>query len=115
MSNLQLPPVNDLTSARAYLGDRDDMRLGHNTRIRRGLGGDVVVTYHGTDIVTYTNDGQTILRANGWVTATTANRLNKLTPGHVRVGRRHNDFRVTIGDDTTTWDGYGVYLIPPTT
>lgn len=114
MSNLQLPNVTDLDSAREFLGNRQSARLGHNTTIRRGLGGDVIVTYHATDIVTYANDGTIILQANGWVTATTANRLHKLTPTNVRVGRKLGDFRVTLDDVTYSWDGHGTFQIAPT-
>lgn len=112
MSNLDTQDVTDLGSARAFLGNRQVARLCNNTTIRHGLGGDIIVTYHATDIVTYCNDGATILRADGWVTATTATRLHKLTPAHVRVGRKGDDFRVTINDGKPdTWDGQGAYVI----
>lgn len=120
MSNLRLPDVHDLETARTFLGDRQSARLGHNTTIRRGPGGDVVVTYHETDIVTYCDAGNIILRADGWVTATTANRLHKLTPATVGVGRKLGDYVVTLmprpwawdEGDVHTWDGSGEFQIP---
>lgn len=119
MSNLKLPDVTDLDSARAFLGDRQRARLGHNTTIRRGLGGDVIVTYHETDIVTYCGDGTIILKADGWVSATTANRLHKLTPATVCVGRKLGDYVITImpaprdwdNGERHTWDGHGIFQI----
>ena len=112
MSNLKLPDVTDLESARRFLGGRQRSRLGYATTIGLAAGGDVVVTHHSTDIIRYLSDGGIWLRADGWVTSTTADRMHRLTPPHVRVGRRLGNYVVTIDEESYIWGGIGVFQIP---
>lgn len=81
-----LDTINNYGAAAKALGNREERAIAHNTTIRR-QGGDIIVRYYETDIVTYHPDGRITLRDGGWSTATTIKRLHALTPAGVRVRR----------------------------
>ena len=82
-----LDTINNYRVATRYLGSKSERKLAHNTTIRR-QGGDIIVRYYETDIVTYHPDGRITLRDGGYSTATTIKRLHAMTPSGVRVRRK---------------------------
>jgi hypothetical protein len=70
--------IRTFAQANAYLGRKDSRPLpGRSTRLRRTLDGDIAVTYHWTDVVTYHPDGRITLRTGGWYSYTTKARINE--------------------------------------
>lgn len=112
MSNLKfLATVKSYEDADKFLDGKQARRLGHNTYVERG-DNVIAVRYHSTNIVTYVPGDVIVLRANGWVTSTTANRMHMLTPDNVRIGRKQGEF--LISDEVGTneaWDGYEPYTV----
>jgi allantoicase len=47
------------------------------TTVKKDSAGNLVVTYHATDVVTARPDGSVVLNANGWFTNTTRLRMNQ--------------------------------------
>ena len=112
-----LATVTNYREADDFLDGRESRRIAHNTYVERRPSGDIAVRLHRTDVVTYAHDapGVLYLRADGWVTVTTADRMNEFTPDGVRVNRHGADFWLTINGygPETVWDGRhprGVYL-----
>jgi len=99
MSNLKLENVTDYASAKAFIGNRDRAKLGHNTYLYRGKKADFFyVEYHGNLIVRY-QPTVTYATNSGWHTRTTTNRLNKLTNMSFRIRQGvHQYFNKTTGD-----------------
>lgn len=85
MSNLSLKH-NPQTYAEAEkaLGNRDEITIGHNTKLARNGAREIVATYHGNPIVSYTPEGVWASWA-GWTSSTTATRLNKLAPARFNI------------------------------
>lgn len=90
-------------AARARLGKRDHLTIGHNTSLER-FDGVIAVRLHSTNVLTFTADGWTIIRANGWETSTTSDRVNALLPPGWRIG---GDGKGQRGD------GWGLYRTGP--
>lgn len=85
MSNLSLKAnPNSYEAAVQALGDRETVTIGHNTKLERNGAGEIVATYHGNPIVSYTPAGVWATWA-GWTTSTTATRLNKLAPARFNI------------------------------
>jgi len=68
--------------ALSALGNKKEVKLGHNTWVCRRDDGDVAVKYHYTDIVTFHPDYSITVRTGGWDTSTTRGRLNDLLSDH---------------------------------
>lgn len=81
------------------------VRLGNNTylAVRPQIEGwpEYAVVLHDTDVVTFKHDGRIILNSGGFVTYTTADRMNAFTPLSVQVSIRGDMFVVHI-------DGFNV-------
>jgi hypothetical protein len=85
MSNLTLKATpNSYEAAVKALGSRESVTIGHNTKLERNGGNEIVATYHGNAIVSYTPDGVWATWA-GWTTNTTATRLNMLAPARFNI------------------------------
>lgn len=54
--------------------------VANNTRLFDNGDGSYRLRYHNTDIITYNADGTWTIRANGWTTLTTAQRLREYSP-----------------------------------
>lgn len=88
MSNLTLKHnPNNYAEAVAVLGNRESITIGHNTKLERNSTDEIVATYHGNAIVSYT-PAEVMATWAGWTTSTTANRLNKLTPARFNIKNR---------------------------
>ncbi len=77
--------IQDLETAREFLGTAEERKLGHNTVAHRYYsmspkGGAVAVFLHLTRIVTYYVDGRVRLDSGGGQTVTTADRIRQLLP-----------------------------------
>jgi hypothetical protein len=108
MSNLKLKatPV-DYKSAMEILKGRESVSIGHNTRLEYS-NGDVYATYHGNAIVRYDSDGSVWASWAGYATPTTANRLNKLSPGRFNIKNREPQVNgVTLTGSWTEWHKVG--------
>lgn len=81
------------------------VRLGNNTYLaeRPQIKGwpEYAVRLHDTDIVTFKHDGKIVLHTGGWVSTTTADRMDTFTPASVRVVLRKGELVAFI-------DGYNV-------
>lgn len=87
MSNLSLKAnPKSYAEAEAALNGRNEVTIGHNTRLVR-KDDTIYATYHHNEIVEYSRDGVYASWA-GWATNTTTNRLNKLAPGSFRIQQR---------------------------
>lgn len=75
----------DFSSWLGFLGKKDERPILNNTTVRRTACGQVAVKLHHTDVVTYTGDGQIILKSGGYATPTTLNRLNRFIPAWAHV------------------------------
>lgn len=88
MSNLKLKHTpKSFEEAAKVLGTRDELVIGHNTRLELIGNHEIAATYHGNEIVRYSPDGVQASWA-GWATSTTTNRLNMLAPGAFRIQQR---------------------------
>lgn len=85
MSNLKLKanPTNHAEAMEALAGKRE-RTIGPNTKLFLSDDGSVYANYHGNTIVEYKKD-RTLASWAGWVTATTALRLNRLTGGRFNI------------------------------
>lgn len=90
---LGIDPVKLLTDKRGKV--RDSLRLENNTTAVRRPGG-IAVQLHGTDVVTFRDDGAVVLNSGGWDTMTTRDRLHRYAPG-ARVYRHDGKTRVAVG------------------
>jgi len=97
MSNLKLENVTDYATAKAFIGNRDRAKLGHNTYLyRHSDTNSFYVEYHGNEIiiyqptVTYATD---CVKGKRWATRTTTNRLNKLTKMSFRIRQGVHQYR----------------------
>lgn len=82
MAKLTQTPTT-LIRALTVLGDKDSVKIGHNTKLEKS-GANVVATLHGHTIVEYTEDA-TFANWAGYVTNTTRDRLNQLTNGRFNI------------------------------
>lgn len=83
----KLKPIKSYQDALDALGDKDAIRLGHNTvLVRRATGQNCdgpAVIYHQTAVVVFNADGTFTLNSGGWETTTTAERIRKYSPAYV--------------------------------
>lgn len=108
--------IRTYDEAAKTLGNKDIRSLpDKETHLARRADGRIAVTLHGTDVVTYHQDSDTItLGSGGYVTLTTARRMNTYTPESVHVRRSNGDF--LISDATASkqhWDGLGEFAVQP--
>jgi hypothetical protein len=97
MSNLTLENVTDYASAKAFIGNRDRAKLGHNTYLYRDwIDNSFYVEYHDNMIVEYRVDS-TYVSNCGWHTPTTTNRLNKLTEMSFRIRQGAHQYLTEVG------------------
>lgn len=61
---------------------RSHKKIAHMTEIRRE-GGDYIIRYHTTDVVTQHADGTFTIRAGSWQSNTTKKRINDYSPAYV--------------------------------
>lgn len=103
MSNLNTHGVTDFESAKRFLGDKSQRVLCFATTLTHEAaspiepGGNVsedgtaitkiTVRHHGSSIIRYYSDGRIMIRNAGWLSATTTDRLHRMTPNSVRVSR----------------------------
>ena len=66
-----------------------------STRVERIDSEKIALYYHTTPVVTWFSDGRSVIRANGFRTATTKNRINDAVPG-CYVWQRHFEWWVTL-------------------
>lgn len=76
--------IKSYKDAEAFLGGKDERKIGHNTWVRRGNDingvGLIEVVYHKTPVVGYLSHGSIVLNTGGWLTVTTKDRINQLSP-----------------------------------
>ncbi len=96
MSNLKLQNITDYASAKAFIGNRDRAKLGHNTYLYRGIADTFQVEYHGNQIIIY-EPTMTYATNCGWHTTTTTNRLNKLTKMSFRIRKGVHQYLTEVG------------------
>lgn len=60
--------------------NKNRRKVGNNTYANRRENGDIAITLHDTDVVTYHSDGTYTLNSGGWLTVTTKDRLNSYSP-----------------------------------
>jgi len=85
MSNLKLKHTpQSYEAAVKVLDGKDSMSIGHNTRLERNGNDEIVATYHGNAIVSYTPAGVWATWA-GWTSSTTSTRLNMLAPARFNI------------------------------
>lgn len=105
MSNLTLKAnPKSYAEAVAALGTKTEAVIGHNTKLVKG-DGEILATYHGNPIVSYSADGDVFASWAGWATSTTTNRLNKLAPGAFRIQQR----QANLNGETV--DSYGWHKV----
>jgi hypothetical protein len=80
----RLQRIGGLDDAAAFLGSRDQRRLGHNTTLVRFSDREVAVIYHHTAVVRFrrseTGTDTVTLDNGGWYTSTTLARLRAYSP-----------------------------------
>jgi hypothetical protein len=86
------------------LGTRDQIVIGHNTKLELIGNHEIAATYHGNEIVRYSPEGVEASWA-GWETPTTTNRLNMLAPGSFRIHKRSANL------NGETVDAYGWHKV----
>ena len=67
----------------AFLGNRQQKKLGNNTYMHNLPNGDIAVRLHSTDIVEIHPDGSYTLNTGGWQTGTTKDRINGYSPARI--------------------------------
>lgn len=92
MSNLNTHGVVDFDSAKRFLGNKSARQLCFATTLTHESVGEpdvtaVTVRHHGSPIIRYFSDGRLELSNAGWLSATTTDRLHRMTPASVRVTR----------------------------
>ncbi|UDL16714.1 hypothetical protein SEA_ATUIN_321 [Arthrobacter phage Atuin] len=86
MSATLSPAPLTFSQAQDALGSKSRRKIGHNTELVRD-GEKIYATYHGNEIVEYSEAGVMATWA-GWATSTTRDRLNKLTTGRFNIKNR---------------------------
>jgi hypothetical protein len=71
----------------------------------RKVGNDFVVTYHETDVVIVRENGAVVLNTGGWLTATTAHRINQYAPNVQFSIRKKKGFVHYCGKTYNYYDG----------
>lgn len=65
--------------AKEMLKGRNSKKIGNNTSLV-DLENRIVIRLHNTNVVTFYEDGRTLLNSGGWKTVTTKDRMNKYLP-----------------------------------
>lgn len=65
--------------AKEMLKGRNSKKIGNNTYLVY-LENRIVIRLHNTNVVTFYEDGRTLLNSGGWKTVTTKDRMNKYLP-----------------------------------
>lgn len=68
--------------------DKDSRKIANNTWLERRGENAIAVRLHGTDVVTFHDDGSVQFSTGGWNTSTTRARLNAYAPAGVRLYTR---------------------------
>lgn len=55
---------------------KDRRKVDNNTYAERRTDGSIAIRLHATDVVTFRQDGSTVLESGGWLTVTTKDRIN---------------------------------------
>ena len=85
--------------------NRDELKLGNNTWVRRGRCGDYyAIVLHNTEIVQFHEDGRIVLSNGGYETRTTKERINEFIPrGYVSQKNYNWYYEVPVDGD---WKKY---------
>lgn len=77
-----MTPTDYDSAARVLAGGRskDSRKIANNTWLERRGDHEIAVRLHGTDVVTFHDDGSVTFRTGGWNTSTTRARLNAYAP-----------------------------------
>lgn len=97
--------VRSYTEALEALAGRDSRKVANNTKLRRDPHGHshgcrIDVVLHSTAVVTYFQHGTLQLDSGGWLTMTTADRMNRFTPDDLGVWSNRGRWMVGTGE---TW------------
>ena len=94
------------------LGARDSRKVGNNTYLQRRGEGVIALRLHATDVVTWYDNGRTVLNSGGWRTVTTKARINEWAPAYIvqRGGVWYVDGGATVYADGMTVDETGAVL-----
>lgn len=76
----------DYPAADKFLGDKTSRKIGNNTVLHRTPGA-LNVKLHSTDVVTLHRGGTVTIRAEGYHSVTTKERINQFLPGPFRVSQ----------------------------
>lgn len=105
--------VHDYHSAASLLGMRDNVVLSANTTLESLNDHTIGVKLFSTYVVKYGDDGDITLNSGGYITATTANRMNQFLPGGVRVSLHPSTKRGTVrlpgGEQVPFQDGMVIH------
>jgi hypothetical protein len=96
MSNLKLPNVACHADA-LRVATGPNANAYYRTSFIANRDGSVSIHHYQTEIIRYEVDGSIVLNNGGWVTSTTTNRLNSLTPAWLHVFRRNFEQWVDLG------------------
>lgn len=90
MSNLNTHGVTDYASALRFLDGKSARTLCFATTLQQDAAhGTTVISvrHHGSVIIQYLPTGEIFASNAGWLSATTTDRLHRMTPPEVRVSR----------------------------
>lgn len=111
MSNLNTHGVYSFETAKRFLGGKSQRTLCFATILQAQASGSsdvemIAVRHHSTDIIRYYSDGRIEIRNHGYLTATTTDRLHRMTPMDVRVSRArggHVESPAYVGAQPYDW------------
>lgn len=99
MSNMKFAQeIENYSDAERFLAGKERRRLTYKTDVVRISDEAIGVMHHRTVIVTYVKDGSIVLDNGGWDSATTSNRMHRLTPANVRAFIRDFAMRLQVDD-----------------
>lgn len=82
------------------LGKRDRRKLQNNTYLERRDNGALAVALHSTDVLTFYPSGHVTLNTGGWLTRTTADRINTYLPAGIYLQGKIETCRSSADPDT---------------
>jgi hypothetical protein len=97
--------MNSYNGLLEKLGNRERRKLCNNTWLEK-YGTDICVRLHGTNVLTFRDDGTVVFNSGGYMTATTKDRLNSFGP--VRWFQKNRAWFASTGEvfkDGCTWKG----------
>jgi hypothetical protein len=101
-------PTN-YAEANEILGSRRELKIAHNTTIRRVDSDTIAIRLHYTDVVTFHDGlpsghgsgwiGWTVLNSGGWQTVTTKERINRYLPEGWKLSQHDWEWTVSWPDE----------------